>query len=276
MNKLIANIQGGRPLWTEDILTVEQSLLSGFQALLDAVAEESNEYCFLISGCEVTVSPPTISVAKGFVYMAGEVWEMPPQILTYNPSLYYYIEEDVQTAGIRVYADANTHPAREIRKTKISSSATALPLPNVLQVKKYIKLIQKDAFEPWLSISSGLSTSIIYATGSGTHSLNYGQMSYAIMGGTVHISINVSIDTTLTASTISGISIQLPPSLGWVFPIATSTVMNWESGSQTDFCKANLVSTVAGTFIVLHRAATIYPANSTIGVRGMASCPIQL
>jgi hypothetical protein len=108
MNRLITENTGKMPFYLNDIRFLDAAYRSGFEALVKAFFPDC-----ILSGCNVTTVPDiSITIAEGYVAIAGEIFYHPTETIAwiddYQNNAAFVITETA--TEIRIFGDGTPHP----------------------------------------------------------------------------------------------------------------------------------------------------------------------
>jgi hypothetical protein len=281
MNQL--NIStGGHAVFNEDILLIQNSMLDGFKALLQQIADTNGITCFIISGCTVSISVGVISITDGYICLDGEILKFTATSMAYNPSNYYYFDLQTIDGLPRAYYNAVTNSPQQERYAILSElTVPSGSLQDVLTAQKYEDLIQlislnhiTDIESAWAKLTTGFTIVPTY-TGTGTYTITSTRIAYKVIGKTIHLMLSIIMDTTATTSTITQLDVTLPTAMGITFAnfMPQATVMSWAASTGDEYAKCYVVNS-SHKLILYRDQSTAYPAGTTLNIYGQLTCEI--
>ena len=120
MKKLDHSYSGGNPLYNDDLAWEQAGIIEAIKGLA-SMSGIDTDTPFIISGCEVTFAALTYTMAPGWVFINGEVYEVEEQSLAVDtPSWHWRILTTYNADGNQTFGDGLTHNTHLIQKAGIT------------------------------------------------------------------------------------------------------------------------------------------------------------
>lgn len=134
MNKFNSNIEGGLPLFLDDIRFFDEVFRKAIISLLKGLVGSSG---IIVSGVNITVDGLNLVLTSGFIYIKSELLYFPGQTIeNYNSSIIYVFKKTEELSGLRLLANSDEHYAYTIVNS-IVDEAEDLPEPDELSIVNY-------------------------------------------------------------------------------------------------------------------------------------------
>lgn len=124
MNKFHTEDDGGLPLKLDDFRWFLNALENAFKGLLSPFGV-TDQYAFILSGCNRSVASGTVTIAEGFISIGGEICYVPAHSYSEpSPGNYEYwvINETNDSSGNKEFQSGINYDTYKVRVGKISVS----------------------------------------------------------------------------------------------------------------------------------------------------------
>ena len=119
MNKFLTNLNGGLPLFLDDIRFLDDIYRNSIHAIVKGIADK-----IIISGINPTISEQNNLVTEeGFILYLNEILYVPANSVAYNENLEYVFRRSVTTSGTRIFSDQSENDVYELRTGYIEEIA---------------------------------------------------------------------------------------------------------------------------------------------------------
>lgn len=136
MEKLLLNINGGRPFLTDDLITQQDNLINLIDSILQGI-NINNSSIYILYGIEATVNnpgsaTPTVDISPGALYFQNEVFffdevigqAIPNGYTQYSFEENYYWDLSEVESDTRTFKDSTSHNTLVTRKAILTETPT--------------------------------------------------------------------------------------------------------------------------------------------------------
>lgn len=126
MNIFKTNYNGGLPLVLDDFRWIDSGYRQAFRGIMSAFGV-TDQYTFIISGCERTVNAAVVTIAEGYVSIGGEICYVPEHNYSEPTGVtveFWTILSSYDATGSKVFQNSSVNDAYEIRTGKISVASS--------------------------------------------------------------------------------------------------------------------------------------------------------
>lgn len=136
MNKRILLEPGGFPVYTRDLIALQDNVMATMVNLAKMVAGSDSAGCMLWGS--LTHEGNAWTVTDGAIYLNNDIYPVQAGTLTVQDGETAYLAVQVSEADVRVYKDGNEHPAEASYKAVLTTSyADAVAYVACSQVADY-------------------------------------------------------------------------------------------------------------------------------------------
>ena len=157
MNEFITDVNGGFPLFLDDIRFLDSTFRNSLISLVRAIT--GGDGCVL-SGINITPDEPStdaITVSSGFIFSEGNIYYFPGQIIeNYNPSTIYVFKISQTLGGTRILANSDVVDAYKIF-TAYLEVASEVPNQNEVSLTNFSVSRLQNRYERAFAKNTGFN-----------------------------------------------------------------------------------------------------------------------